>query len=454
MTMPRMGFDGYRGRAPRKRGGGSGPKFAVTQLATDDEETTTRTIVTPDMLSSDQALVFDALMAWCKADHYGAPMYQTMGGLAGTGKTTLVAVLANELKNVKNAEGYPMSIKFAAFTGKAASVLGRKLRQAGVDRAECSTLHSLMYRPKIHAKCDKDCKDPCRLKGQVDGWELKPDLECDLVVVDEASMLSKPLWGDLQSFGVPILAVGDHGQLPPIGDNPGLMENPHWRLEQIHRQAVGNPIIELAHHIRNGGHWQNPPPSVPRNDPRLVQAVGVPAALDMLPGVDPLEIGIITGRNRTRIRVNNVIRERIGHGGPAPDPGDIVIALKNAPPVFNGLRGVFNSATDYQMDEWGKFEAIIDLPDDGLRITGGINFHQFGREKTFAVPKDIPGAPSNWRQGGLLFDYGFAITCHKAQGSQFDNAIVITSDVFGDSDTRKRWLYTAVTRAAEKLILI
>lgn len=410
----------------------------------------TRKALRPDQLSSDQSAVFDKVMAWVR--HPNKP-FLTLGGLAGTGKTTLVATIASELGAA--------SVAFCAFTGKAATVLGRKLRDVGV-LAGASTIHSLIYRP-VHHKCTPDCAKPCNApETEFDLVEMLPGVE--LIIVDEASMLSTALWEDLRSFGIPILAVGDHGQLPPVGsDNPGLMTKPDLCLEQIHRQAADNPIITLAHHIRAGGRIQAA--RMTPGDTRVRQAKSAVDALTMLGGKDAvaaevLNIGLICGKNSTRVRLNEAIRKLLGYSGNVPDPGEILIALRNFPPVFNGLRGRFEGPTSpngySDTNKFGAFKGRVVFPDDNLIIDGEINYHQFGVEKTFSMTSDIPSAikPSNWRQAGLLFDYGYAITCHKSQGSQYTQTVVLTNDLFGDSEFRKRWLYTAVTRASERLILI
>lgn len=383
------------------------------------------------VLSPDQRAVFDAVMAWITAPKQP---YLTLGGLAGTGKTTLVSVIARELP--------PASVAFAAFTGKAASVLSRKLASSGVS-ATATTLHSLLYRPYF-------------VDGQLVDFVLREELPptVKLVVVDEASMLNSALWQDLLSFRVPVLAVGDHGQLPPVGkDNPNLLAKPMLRLEQIHRQAQDNPIVALAHHIRAGGALSR----FSTTDARVRRARSVVEGLNMCGGAEALrhrllDTAVIVGRNATRVRVNAACRDFFGWGGEVPDVNEAVIALRNFPPVLNGLRGLFAQPVTYDVNAYGAFEASVVFPDDGFKITGRVNSKQFGAEKTFQAPADV-GA-SNWTQAGLLFDYGYALTCHKFQGSQAQHVIVLAGDTFGDADTRKRWFYTAVTRASEKLILV
>ena len=188
-----------------------------------------------------------------------------MGGLAGTGKTFLTGRLASALENRRR-------VAYVAYTARAASVLRRNLpestdskpkapshvrRTAKTDQffsfrtdgsSYCGTLHQLLYRPVFN---DRE---------EVTGWAQRPtlDQEYDFVVVDEASMLADDALADLQRHRVPILAVGDHGQLPPVRGTSSLMAHPAVRLEQIHRQAEGSRIIRLAHHVRAEGRIGRP----------------------------------------------------------------------------------------------------------------------------------------------------------------------------------------------------
>jgi len=167
-------------------------------------------------LSPDQARALEEIERW----RTSSTKRLTLGGYAGTGKTTLIRELINQ---------HDASV--CAFTGKAAFVLQSK----GV---EATTMHRLLYRP-------------VRVGGEVRFVKVQ-DLPTELVIVDEASMVDKVLMRDLESFPVKVLYVGDHGQLEPVGDDPGLMRDPDIRLEQIHRQASGSPIIQFAHHVREG----------------------------------------------------------------------------------------------------------------------------------------------------------------------------------------------------------
>jgi exodeoxyribonuclease-5 len=428
--------------------------------------------ITRDSLSPDQVVVYDKVVTWLQDK--GRRQYLKLGGLAGTGKSTLVAVLATEMQK------RDMTVAFGAYTGKAANVLGRKLRAAGI-KAPCSTLHSLMYGPVLHdhegtsAGCRGGKK--CVKLGRIESWAKHEEIEAGLVVVDEASMVNSEIWKDLLSYNVPILAVGDHGQLPPISrDSVNLMESPDLRLEKIHRQAAGNPILAFAHHVRERGDVRGFVPS----DDRVTFKAGFMGVLEEFlasvhvkaqtaaPG--PFELppyyatllntAVICAKNNTRVTINKLARRCLAYEGDAPDPGDVVICLKNFKPIFNGMRGIFEGADyAYEANDYGAFTGTVFFPDDGKRVRGDINYMQFGREKTFEHPRDVPHVPTveaaeKWNDTGLLFDYGYALTCHKAQGSQFADVIVCAYDAFGNTDMRRRWLYTAATRAAERLIVV
>lgn len=393
---------------------------------------TSSAVITRSDLSPDQCEVYDAIMSWHKDPN--ARQYLKVGGYAGTGKTTLVAAVAKELEAVGE------RIAYVAFTGKAVNVMARKLRFAGVN-GHCSTLHSLMYRPVTDGK------------GGVLQWEKTDLLPFSFIVVDEASMVGKELWEDLISYGISILAVGDHGQLPPVGDSVvNLMSNPDLRLEKIHRQAEGNPILALAQWVREGKSHLNFTPT----DARVSF---VPSAAAIVPklGPDLMNSAAICYTNKTRAALNKYIRASKGFTSPNPVNDDIVICLKNRKPIFNGMRGVLHCGRP-DFDSYDNFKANVHFEDDNLKLFAGIHAPQFGQPKTFddlTVLRTKYNQPSlSWPNVGMLFDFGYAMTCHKAQGSQFQNVVIVWENLFRDADTRARWLYTAVTRASENLYIV
>ena len=181
-------------------------------------------------LSRDQKKALEAIMAWRKKPK---KQYITLGGYAGTGKTTLMAVLRKKIG--QQATDKKKRVAFVSYTGKAARVLRGKLmaEKAMEDNDSVGTIHSLIYSPITNDK------------KEIVGWEKKEKVETDLIVVDEASMVDSSIWADLLSYNVPIVAAGDHGQLPPIRGSFNLMEKPDLLLEEIHRQAADNPIIKV-----------------------------------------------------------------------------------------------------------------------------------------------------------------------------------------------------------------
>lgn len=375
-----------------------------------------------------------------------------------SGKSTLVSVLV--------AQASKSLIAACAYTGKASSVLNQKLKSAGLKPrrflvspdepsefpepgVSCSTIHSLIYMPVTDEKT-----------GKVLEWKLKPDLPADLIIVDEASMVGADMWKDLVSFGVPILAVGDHGQLPPIGaGSVNLMKNPDLKLEKIHRQAEDNPIIRLAHHVRDGRSLST---FRTNGDLRVQFAKSVKHIIEEF-GNGSLDRAILCGYNRSRVGYNQMIRDYRKLEGPFPDPGDVVICLKNRRPIFNGMRGVVVEAdlseSKSKPDPFCRFPMTVDFPYDGMRVSGLTQSAQFNEEKTiseFRQVKVLPGSKvtvRTWDDVGLLYDYGYAMTVHKSQGSQFEK-VALVMEPFGTEDEKVRWAYTGITRASETLYVV
>lgn len=355
-----------------------------------------------------------------------------------THNSTLAGALGLHLKQEA------LDVAYCAYTGKASQVLRGKLRASGVRPSYCGTIHRLIYQP---------VKDDF---GDVE-WQLRPDLPYDFIVLDEASMVGRELYDDLASYGIPILAVGDHGQLPPVGsDSFSLVENPDLKLEKIHRQAADNPILALSQHVRERGFLRGFKPTddrvriVPSTRPWLRECFSAP---------DCFDIAALSYTNQTRVDSNNLIRTVRGHGE-QPRVGDIVICLKNTyfdsnGMIANGSRGLILSIKDDEAPS--KLLKIAFLDDENI-FEGKVNMGQFGRKDLFTFETLREAYPDNkfrnLEAAGLLCDFGYAMTTHKFQGSQANTVIVdgsMPSQV--EDDTRRRWLYTSVTRSSENLII-
>jgi exodeoxyribonuclease-5 len=404
--------------------------------------------VTELVLTAEQSGVMDAIRTW----FLDGGETLTLGGYAGVGKTTILGKLQRLLPEAKR-------IVFCSYTGKAVSVLKSKLPPG----TEISTLHRLLYKPRQQPYCI-DSEEPAFTRLGTEGkWcqlhEANDDAcECvlrldwspnpypldgiDLVVVDEASMVDEKIWTDLTRHGVPVLAVGDHGQLPPIRGSFNLMGAPQLRLEKVLRQAEGSPIIKMSILARTtgkipiGDYGQNCLKVAPYKRSQMVKKLK-PKNGDIA----------ICAMNRTRVDLNDALRTQ--PRGAAPVVGDIVICLRNSYEngVFNGQRGRITEFTNPEDDGYEVFRspryfAGIQMLDDDYEYRGFISSEQFREQKTQSQTLRSLG----------LWDYGYAMTCHKAQGSQADRVLVV-EEVMREGE-HARWLYTAVTRAARSLCIV
>ena len=383
-------------------------------------------------LSIDQKQVLDKILEWYKDKDKN--QYITIGGYAGTGKTTLIAKLSQQLKK----DNKKLKIAFCSFTGKATRVLKTKLAESNsiTDKDTISTIHGLIYSPIVNGK------------EEIVGWKMKDELETDLIIVDEASMIDMSIWADLKSFKKPIIAVGDHGQLPPINGNFNLMEKPELKLEVIHRQQRENPIIKLSIMTRERGvipaiNYSKGVKKIRRNSSEANEVIE-----EWLGDYDPNTL-ILCGFNYTRVKLNKYIRSMLGFETTEPQVGDRVICLRNnhTAEIFNGMLGTIISIKD-ESKNW--YEAEIEMDGEKINYFGLIAKKQFGNSESLNFTEKRSEI-----MDGDLFDFGYALTVHKAQGSQAKK-VILFEERFSkmDDEMWRRWLYTAVTRAEEELYIV
>jgi exodeoxyribonuclease-5 len=362
-------------------------------------------------LTDEQGMAVTLIKEWF-SDKFAAKTPFILAGLAGTGKSTIVPYIIDDLGLQDN------EVCYCAFTGKAAMVL----RQKGLP---ATTIHSLIYKPLVSK--DKNGVETVRFIKN-----LPEDMPLDicLIVVDEASMVGEVLKKDLESFGIPVLYVGDHGQLPPVSrDQINLMLNPNYRLETIHRQALDNPIIWVANQARLGKSikYGSYGTTVQKITDRKV-------SLDLM----KLASQILCGKNRTRTSLNNQIRTSKGMKLGLPMPSDKLICLKN-----NNMNGLINGMTGECMSYEEKTSKLSFRSDEGYEwLSVKIDDNIFRGEEPKKYDKEIE-----------QFDFGYAITVHKSQGSQFQR-VLLFEEYLGRGADHNKWLYTAVTRAVDKLIIV
>jgi ATP-dependent exoDNAse (exonuclease V) alpha subunit len=358
-----------------------------------------------------QNAALSAAANWLKAARGRASVFRLFG-YAGTGKTTLAKHLA---------DGVDGRVLFAAFTGKAACVM----RSKGCHGA--STIHSLIYKARESGE-----ETP-----SFELWDEAPASKAKLIVIDECSMVDAELARDLMSFGVPLLVLGDPAQLPPIQGGGFFTDiQPDAMLTEVHRQAQDDPIVRLSMEIRAGraltpGRYGD------------TEVVGRKA-------LDPERVlaadQVLVGRNATRRAYNGRLRERRGFVDPLPMTGDKLVCLRN-----NRRKGLFNGGLWVVKEKPKTRRQILRMrlkPDEDL---GDRNV------KVSVRPECFTGAIERleWPQRKHFdeFDFGYVLTVHKAQGSQWDDVVLFDESV-AFPDNRDRWLYTGVTRAAKRLTVV
>lgn len=360
--------------------------------------------------SPQQAEALTAVSAWLKDE--SAPQVFRLFGWAGTGKSTLAKHLADRAKKVV----------YAAFTGKAALVMQRR----GCTGA--STIHSLIYILSEE-------------RGGEPTFVLNPGSSvaaADLVVIDEVSMVDETLGRDLLSFGTKVLVLGDPFQLPPV-KGAGFFTNvdPDIMLTEIHRQAADNPIIRMSMDIREGRGLEYGT----YGESKVIRRADVDQT-------EVLDAGtVIVGLNRTRRDYNDRIRELKGLPRHQPVVDDKVICLRN-----NRQKRLLN----------GQIWRIVEIKPEGRGVVEMLlSPEDAGRRKAdtlVTTHMDIfldRGEEMPWEERRRYdeFTFGYALTCHKSQGSQWDH-VYLFDESGAFKDDRQRWLYTAVTRAAERVTVV
>lgn len=376
--------------------------------------------------------------------------YTVIAGYAGTGKTTLVKIIITKL-------GIPQSrVCFAAYAGKAANVLRQKGNENSI------TLHKLVY----HAELQPN--------GEYTYTPVESIDDFDIIVVDEVSMVPQPMVDLLLSYGIHVIFLGDPFQLPPVdtGNGNHLLDTPHVFLDEIMRQAEGSEIVKLSTAIRKfrpidfaNGHDTAVIPSRSLNNRTLLWADE-----------------IICATNNTRHALNDKVRSLLNRGA-LPEVGDKVICLHNywelasdeEMPLTNGCIGVIKSIKEdvFRLPltvaskcsvssvpviicsletENGSFSNIV--IDKNMLITGNKSFTMQDEYHILTYFNKLDRANIGHMHIPMEFNYGYAITCHKAQGSEWDNVVVKEEWFPKEKEEHARWLYTAVTRASKKVVVV
>ena len=404
-------------------------------------------------------------------------------GYAGSGKSTVLKFALDDLglsphRSAKDGSCVP-GVVTATFTGKAALVLSRKGTPA-------RTIHSLIYsviestEEEIAAAAAKvqEAETAARRLTGFDRTAAEAGIEAmrqalsamkhprfalnpqsdaadaRLIVLDEVSMVGEEMARDLMSFGKPILVLGDPGQLPPIkGEGAFTRDAPDVMLTEIHRQAAESAIIRLATMARMGE-----PIGFGVYDAHVAKL----RKGDITPDQALRGGQLICGLNATRFQLNNAMRAAAGLGGTCLPTGgaEKIICLKNDNSL-GLINGMFLTLEDI-VDEGSLYFSAVVHDEGGRRVTPFDSDGRLGRLRIYKghfedhVSYDAKRHDRDWREKRKLTEatFGWAITAHKAQGSQWEN-VIVWDDGLGRSEIdRRRWLYTAITRAERGLVLL
>lgn len=427
------------------------------------------------VLNSQQSKAKDLIIQWFKNETKNKQTF-VLSGYAGTGKTTLINFIIQEL-NLQN------SVAFATPTGKAASVLIQK-------GSEASTIHHLIYTPvEKDVKTDNNGKT---IKSKKIEFVKKKSIgNFKLIIIDEISMVNNKILNDLLSYKIPLLVSGDPGQLPPIeSDTNTLLQNPDIILTEIVRQEENNAILKIANDARNNipinyGNYNDQ--VIVLNKKNLSQT----DISKLMLSVDQ----VLCGRNSTRNKLNTVYRNALGKTSWIPEDGEKIICnLNNYEISFDDKYSLANGIQGYisnfkVLDNSKKLASISFKPEfseetinDLLIDSNAFENNTFLYQKHQKVYLLSDGSykikllndyetrsKSNYKQ--LLiedkknklnslsefminqFEYGYVISVHKSQGSEW-NTILIFDESYCFGENKNKWLYTAITRGKEKVIII
>lgn len=393
------------------------------------------------------------------------PMRGVLTGFAGTGKTTLI-------KAISSIYGHPQVL---TPTGKAA------LRVQEATGIRASTIHKWLYQT-IENQNTGELEFKRKESTQIAAPMNK------LIVVDEASMVGRDLWEDLwdvcQILQLRVLLVGDTFQLSPV--EPKSFNDPNYEsfqplvdvmtphrahLWEITRQAFDSPVLRASMLIREQS----------RVDPALMLLDRVFSKNfdDKCLEVHQAGGAVIVHKNDTRHRINSMIRTRLGHGDQIVS-GEPLLVLRNTYDIerFNGEVVTFNGHIQYDgstipvKDHWKhvdlKLSFALSRIDEGLEVLlspeqvrgeaqlmtesviAKASRRYFG--DWYADPDKNPNSDGQYiGPPHLHANFGYALTCHKSQGSEWGQVLV-----YLENSTRfttyegRRWLYTAITRAKSK----
>lgn len=374
--------------------------------------------------------------------HESSQLFE-ISGLAGTGKSVLIAEILNSL-GLKECEVAAMS-----YTGQAAIVM----RTKGFPNAK--SIHSTLY--EMIEVPDEDAYNTSAKFGVLPmhtEFRLKKilDNQYRLFFIDEAYMVPDSMVHDIMSFGIKVIVAGDSHQLPPVGGDPAFLTGPgvHY-LTQLMRQAESDPIVYLSQRAIHGE---------PIHNGMYGNNVMVINDSDFRPEMVGFADCILCGTNRTREAMNHYVRDLAGFEGTLPYRGERIICRKNnwektldGISLANGLSGtVLNNPDPSSFDNTRMTFDVDFLPDLCNRIfyKVPVNYDYFS--STIERKNELKSSYLAKYMHGELFDFAYCLTTHLAQGAEYNNVIYI--EEFLRQQMQNQLNYTGITRAKGSLIYI
>ena len=386
-------------------------------------------------LSFEQANALDAIT---KYDFSRKPFF--LGGYAGTGKTTLLKELNKRVPN----------ILFLAPTGKACAVLSSKIPDAKIR-----TIHSALYSAM---EVTEDMLDDFRKRAKSGDqyaqsmydyytrknallvrFSLNPckELFTHLTVVDEASMVGKTEYENLRSIAPRLVFVGDPAQLPPVESGSIFPNQFDAFLRDVQRAALESPITRLAMEIRQGkfSGWEK----------WTKEGIGVSKKISKAEYLAADQV--LAGTNRMRNFLNKGLRKEQEIYLPVLNDKVIVkenVRRKNQLYLVNGDIGTVSAFSPSSLTT--SLEVEYKKPSEHLIVLNS---------ELMAKLYGKPMTPSPSFADPVKLDYAYCITVHASQGSEWPSVVIYDDQMWsGRASERRKLLYTAVTRAKEKLTIV
>jgi hypothetical protein len=407
--------------------------------------------------------------------------YYLLAGYAGTGKTTVAENIA------KYAKQSGKKIKIVAPTNKAAKVLNEKLKQTGLE-SSAETIHSAIY------------GEPDASSGE---WVLKGGMKDSVIIIDESSMVSKEIMKDLLKSTANnniLVFMGDGFQLEQIGEDSGLFKaitDPNiikklygitldgvTELTEVKRQSLDSNVLKVATLARTDNRAY-----VPNASMKDFKVVGQRADFikDFKDAIRNNEDAImIVATNAERATMNNIARtEKFGPNRSVLENGEKLISIANSTDLansetFTGARigedfkkysiqftfedkpVTFEMHLGFITDDNNIERKTMFFPDisrpslyhgqilNAIKYNNRDLYDELKRDGYIKINKE--GKP-RLSDEIVIATYGYAITGHKSQGSQWEK-IFVNQNYVAPSWNPARWYYTAITRSSKDVIVL